>query len=166
MSGIWLRLMLQSRSQMSKISLAWKRSDLQAGILAIPPESGTIAHNGKESEQSLLPLNLGKRSHLARTAVHSSVGVMFLLRFNLPKLSRSRRLAWNVQGARDSKSFTSGLFRVSTSNMMWNAPFAMELESFQTLPNSRTIAPLAANLSALGRRGAIVINQQSNSSNY
>jgi ribosomal protein S27E len=31
----------------------------------------TIAHNRNESEQSLLPLNLGKRSHLARTAVHS-----------------------------------------------------------------------------------------------
>jgi len=71
MSGIWLRLMLQSRSQMYKISLAWERSDLQAGILVIPPESGTIAHNGKESEQSLWPLNLGKCSHLARTAVHS-----------------------------------------------------------------------------------------------
>ena len=72
MSSIWLRLMLQSRIQMYKISLAWERSDLQAGILAIPPESGTIAHNVHESEQSLLPLNWGKRSHLARTAVHSS----------------------------------------------------------------------------------------------
>jgi hypothetical protein len=71
MSGIWLCLMLQSRSQKSKISLAWERNDLQAGILAIPPESGTIAHNVHESEQSLLSLNLGKRSHLARTAVHS-----------------------------------------------------------------------------------------------
>jgi hypothetical protein len=50
--------------------------------------------------------------------------------------------------------------------MMWNAPFAVALESFQTLPNSRTIAPLAANLSALGRRGAIAINQQTNLSNY
>ena len=72
MSSIWLRLMLQSRIQMYKISLAWERSHLQAGILAIPPESGTIAHNVHESEQSLLPLNWGKRSHLARTAVHSS----------------------------------------------------------------------------------------------
>jgi hypothetical protein len=50
--------------------------------------------------------------------------------------------------------------------MMWNAPFAVALESFQTPPNSRTIAPLAANLSALGRRGAIAINQQTNLSNY
>ena len=91
---------------------------------------------------------------------------MFLLRFNLPKLSKSRRLTWNVQGARDSKSFTSELFRVSTNNMMWNAPFVMELESFQTPPNSRTIAPRVVNLSALGRRGAIAINQQSNSSKY
>jgi hypothetical protein len=91
---------------------------------------------------------------------------MFLLRFNLLKLSRSRRLTWNVRGAKDSKSFTSALFRASTSNMMWNAPFAVALESFQTLPNSRTIAPLAANLSALGRRGAIAINQQTNLSNY
>jgi hypothetical protein len=91
---------------------------------------------------------------------------MFLLRFNLPKLSRSRRLAWNVQGAGDSKSFTSGLFRASTNNMMWNAPFAMAQESFPTPPNSQTIAPLVANLSALGRGGAIAINQQSNLSNY
>jgi hypothetical protein len=57
---------------MYKISLVWERSGLQAGTLAIPPEPGTIAHNEKESEQSLLLLNLGKRSHLARTAVHSS----------------------------------------------------------------------------------------------
>ena len=63
--------MLQSGSQMYKISLAWEWSDLQAGILAIPPESGTIANNVHESEQSLLPLNLDKRSHLARTAVHN-----------------------------------------------------------------------------------------------
>ncbi len=91
---------------------------------------------------------------------------MFLLRFNLSKLSKPRRLPWNVQGARDSKSFTSGLFRASTNNMMWNAPFAMAQESFQTPPNSRTIAPLVANLSALGRRGAIGINQQSNLSKY
>jgi hypothetical protein len=55
---------------------------------------------------------------------------------------------------------------VSTNNMMWNAPFAMAQESFQTPPNSPTIAPLAANLSALGRRGAIAINQQSNLSKY
>jgi hypothetical protein len=55
---------------------------------------------------------------------------------------------------------------VFTNNMMWNAPFAVALESFQTPPNSRTIAPLVANLSALGRRGAIGINQQSNLSNY
>jgi hypothetical protein len=46
--------------------------------------------------------------------------------------------------------------------MMWNAQFAMAQESFQTPPNSRTIALLVANLSALGRRGAIAINQQSN----
>jgi hypothetical protein len=50
--------------------------------------------------------------------------------------------------------------------MMWNALFAMAQESFQTLPNSRTIAPLVGNLSALGRRGAIAINQQSNLSKY
>ncbi|WP_445240570.1 hypothetical protein [Microcoleus vaginatus] len=35
---------------------------MQAGILAIPPEPGTIAHNGNEGEQSLLPLNLGKQA--------------------------------------------------------------------------------------------------------
>ena len=57
---------------MYKISLAWERSGLQPGTLAIPLESGTIAHNGNESEQSLLSLNLAKRSHLARIAVHSS----------------------------------------------------------------------------------------------
>jgi hypothetical protein len=50
--------------------------------------------------------------------------------------------------------------------MMWNALFVMELERFQTPPNSRTIAQLVANLSALGRRGAIAINQQSNLSKY
>jgi hypothetical protein len=50
--------------------------------------------------------------------------------------------------------------------MMWNALFAMALESFQTPPNSRTIAPLVANLSALGRSGAIATNQQSNLSKY
>ncbi len=82
------------------------------------------------------------------------------------KLSRSRRLTWNVQGARDSKSFTSGLFRASTNNMMWNVPFAMAQESFPIPPESRTIAPLVANLSALGRRGAIAINQQSNLSKF
>jgi hypothetical protein len=60
----------------------------------------------------------------------------------------------------------SGLFRVSTNNTMWNAPFAMAQESFQTPPNCRTIALLVANLSALGRPGAIAINQQSNLSNY
>ncbi len=54
---------------------------------------------------------------------------------------------------------------MSTNNMMWNAPFAVEQESFQTPPNSRTIALLVANPSALGRRGAIAINQQSNLSN-
>ena len=75
-------------------------------------------------------------------------------------------MTWNVQGARDSKSFTSELFRVFTNNMMWNALFVMELERFQTPPNSRTIAQLVANLSALGRRGAIAINQQSNLSKY
>ncbi|MBD1831052.1 hypothetical protein NDI47_24325 [Microcoleus vaginatus GB1-A2] len=52
--------------------MAWERSDLQAGILAIPRKSGAIAHNGNESQQSLLSLNLGKRWHLASTAVHSS----------------------------------------------------------------------------------------------
>src|SRR4028119_2244458 len=72
MSGIWLRLMLQNRSQMYKICLARERSDLQADTLATPPGSGTIAHNVHESEQSLLLLNLARRSHLARIAVHSS----------------------------------------------------------------------------------------------
>jgi hypothetical protein len=50
--------------------------------------------------------------------------------------------------------------------MMWNAPFAMAQESFPTPPESRTIALLVANLSALGRRGAIAIKQQSNLSKY
>jgi hypothetical protein len=50
--------------------------------------------------------------------------------------------------------------------MMWNARFAEALESFQTPPNSQTIAPRVANLSALGRRGVIGINQQSNLSKY
>jgi hypothetical protein len=50
--------------------------------------------------------------------------------------------------------------------MMWNAPFAVAQESFQAPPNSRTIAPFVANLSALGRRGVIGINQQSNLSKY
>jgi hypothetical protein len=50
--------------------------------------------------------------------------------------------------------------------MMWNVLFAMAQESFQTPPNSRTIAPLVANLSALGRRGALGINQQSNLSRH
>ena len=43
---------------------------------------------------------------------------------------------------------------------------AVAQESFQAPPNSRTIAPLVANLPALGRRGAIAINQQSNLSKY
>ena len=103
MSGIWLRLMLQSRSQMYKISLAWERSDLQAGILAIPPESGTIAHNVHESEQSLLPLNLDRRSDLARTAVHSPCRCNVFASIQFTKTIKVKEIGMECPGCKGIK---------------------------------------------------------------
>jgi len=95
--------MLQSRSQMSKISLAWERNDLQAGILAIPPESGTIAHNGNESEQSVLPLNLGKCSHLAKTAVHSFCRCNVVASIQFTKAIKVKEIGMECPGCKGLK---------------------------------------------------------------
>jgi len=95
--------MLQSRIQMYKISWAWERSDLQASILTIPPESGTIAHNGNESEQNLLPLNLGKRSHLARTAVHSFCRCNVFASIQFTKAIKVKEIGMECPGCKELK---------------------------------------------------------------